>query len=134
LIRIKVNNELCVGCHVCELICSLQQTGEFNLKRSAIRISFDGLSPAKIQVCQQCPKAPCVKACPENALSQSEGVVHLERSNCCGCGECTSVCPYHAIFLDSSDDLALKCNLCNGSPVCVAFCPKEALFLEKKEV
>ena len=114
------------------MVCSLQQTGEFNLKRSSIRVATEALMPAKIYVCQQCKEAPCVDACAEHALSKFVECVELDRSKCSGCGDCVDACPFDAIHIDVADGLARKCDLCGGVPVCVEHCQKRALSYDQE--
>lgn len=129
--RLKVNENICVGCLACELVCSFQQTGEFNLKRSGIRILMEGMFPGEARVCRQCLPAPCMQACPVTAIQERDAIVELDREKCSGCGLCVEACPYQAIWIDPQDDRARKCNLCHGSPECVQYCPKTAIVLEK---
>jgi Fe-S-cluster-containing hydrogenase component 2 len=129
--RLKVNKKVCVGCLVCELVCSFKQTEEYNLKRSGIRILPEGMFPGEAQVCHQCVPAPCLEVCPAEAILHRGEFVDLDRGKCSGCGLCVEACPYAAITLDPQDGLARKCNLCGGSPECIAFCPKDAISIEE---
>jgi carbon-monoxide dehydrogenase iron sulfur subunit len=128
--RIVIDNKVCTGCHVCVLVCSYVHTGEFNMKRSAISVSTEGMLPGKVSVCQQCQKAPCIDVCPENAIKKYENVILLDREKCSGCGECIKACPFDAIFIDVMDRLARKCDLCGGATRCVEYCAKGAISLK----
>jgi tetrathionate reductase subunit B len=83
-------------------------------------------------VCRMCRKAPCVKACPTEALYQEEldGIVLVDESLCSGCGACEKVCPFEAIWINDALGIALKCDLCGGAPICVEHCPTQALAYE----
>jgi carbon-monoxide dehydrogenase iron sulfur subunit len=97
------------------------------MKRSAIRVPFEGKFPGKVQVCRQCSNARCVKVCPEKALERDRQSIRLDRSRCSGCGMCVEACPFNAIYLDPVDGLAVKCDLCNGKFMCVEYCQKQAI-------
>jgi len=45
-------------------------------------------------ICRHCEDAPCVSACPQNALKKVDG--DLKRSNylCTGCKTCILACPF----------------------------------------
>ena len=92
-------------------------------------------------MCQQCVDAPCLEACPQDALSRdaATGAVVLDAELCIQCGSCVRACVVGldkippndklAIRLDTETQLPLKCDLCMGDPQCVKFCPTEALRL-----
>jgi len=65
--------------------------------------------------------APCVKACPRNAIYEvAEGILAIDYDKCDGCGECAKACPYNAIELKAGK--AFKCDLCLSlfeAPQCV---------------
>jgi len=54
--RIKVDEERCSGCHLCEMVCSLFHLGMMNTERSAIRIQKDDLDTSLNLpiLCHQC--------------------------------------------------------------------------------
>ena len=60
----------CTGCRICELTCSEYNQGEYNPKRSFIRIMANDEASVYIPIldiqCKFCGK--CVDACPEAAL------------------------------------------------------------------
>jgi len=60
----------CVGCQLCEYICSYTKTGEFNAYRSRIRTVRAEEVLVTSVTCRTCEDAPCVIACPRDALSQ----------------------------------------------------------------
>jgi Fe-S-cluster-containing hydrogenase component 2 len=81
--------------------------------------------------CRFCEDAPCVKACPEKALAQSEktGILMVKDKQCKGCDWCVQACPHGGIMIHSDTGKAVACDLCEGEPKCVEFCPEEALDL-----
>jgi TPP-dependent indolepyruvate ferredoxin oxidoreductase alpha subunit len=124
----------CTGCVVCEYACSMEKEQVFNPLKSRIRaIRLDPLSNAAI-ACRACKEAPCVTACPEKALMQSDetGVVMVDENKCNGCGWCIEACEYGAITLHPNKQKVIVCDVCNGEPVCIQFCPEGALNLSGK--
>jgi TPP-dependent indolepyruvate ferredoxin oxidoreductase alpha subunit len=131
---VNCDPEKCVGCVICEYACSLEKEKVFNPVKSRIRaIRLDPLSNMAI-ACRACKEAPCVVACPENALAQSTetGVVTVDEAKCNGCGWCIEACEYGAITLHPHKQKVIVCDLCNGEPECVQFCPEGALSLSGK--
>jgi len=102
--------ELCIGCQLCEYICSYTKTGEFNSYRSRIRtVRVDEVLITAVS-CRTCENAPCVIACTRDALTQDSetGIIHI----------------------DPQKKLAEICNQCEDiedGPQCVKICPKDAL-------
>jgi carbon-monoxide dehydrogenase iron sulfur subunit len=108
----------------------------FNPTKSRIRVvrlnPFVNLAVA----CRLCADAPCVAACPRDALSQSEerGTILVDEEKCNGCGWCIEACDYGAIKLHPERKVAYVCDLCDGEPKCVEWCPEEALDFATKEI
>ncbi|MCR4407715.1 MAG: 4Fe-4S dicluster domain-containing protein [Anaerolineae bacterium] len=124
----------CVGCQFCEYICSYTKTGEFNTYRSRIRtVRAEEILITSI-TCRTCEDAPCVIACPRDALSQDPvtGIIHVDASRCDGCAWCVEACDFGAISINPETKLAEICDQCEDledGPQCVKWCPKEALSL-----
>ena len=126
---VTVNLDKCVGCRVCELVCSFKDTGEFNPSKSKIQvIGFEEVFSLPI-ACFQCEKPYCAEVCPTGAITRDEatGVVRVAKDRCTGCKICTLACPFGNIVFSSEAKVAVKCELCDGEPECVAFCPTGAL-------
>jgi len=85
--------------------------------------------------CRFCENAPCVKACKEKVLIQSEknGVLIIKESKCDACDWCIQACPYGGISHDPDKRTVISCDLCDGEPKCIEFCPEEALELLDEE-
>ncbi|MDN5358532.1 MAG: archaeal flagellar protein FlaI [Candidatus Diapherotrites archaeon] len=66
-------------------------------------------------------EAPCVVACPKDAIYEvADGVLAIDYDKCDGCGECVKACPHGAIVL--KEGKAFKCDLCLSlfdEPQCV---------------
>ena len=138
--RLKINPQRCLGCRSCELACALENDGVMATGRSRIAvISFMesrayGLPYHFPTTCRQCADAPCLTACPENALIRDRKGGHLLRidaEQCTGCRLCIGACPYGVIGFDRTSRKARKCELCHGNPACVRICPSGAIQLEQ---
>ncbi len=138
--RVYVKEEVCIGCHLCEVYCQLQHAQSKDLvkafkresPRSLPRVVVEEKGEVSFSVrCQQCDEAPCVYACLTGALTRdaAKGVIKVDEEKCAGCWTCILVCPFGAIRRDAKQRKTVKCDLCEGEnmPVCVANCPNEAL-------
>lgn len=138
--RVYVKEEVCIGCHLCEVYCQLQHARSSDLvkafKRESppplprLRVDEKGVVSLSVR-CQQCDDAPCIQACLTGALTRDpvSRLVAVDEERCVGCWTCLLVCPLAAIGQDTEQKRVLKCDLCQGEeiPVCVANCPNEAL-------
>jgi TPP-dependent indolepyruvate ferredoxin oxidoreductase alpha subunit len=126
--------EKCIGCDVCAYICSCEKEKVFNPVKSRIRsVRIDTLSNVAV-TCRTCKGAPCVAACPKDALRQSTetGTVTVDEEKCDGCGWCIETCKYGAITLHPNTRKAMVCDTCEGEPKCVQWCPEGALSFQGK--
>jgi len=131
---IACDPEKCVGCQICEYVCSHNKTGEFNTFRSRIRTVREHKILMTAVACRTCEDAPCVIACPRDALTQDSdtGVIRVDTGRCDGCAWCIEACDFGAISINPRTKLAEICDLCEDEedgPQCVKWCPKEALEL-----
>ena len=85
-------------------------------------------------LCQHCANAPCMKACPEDAIKgRDDGLVWIDPEHCTGCGLCEQACPYDVIYMNGELGIAQKCTGCahrvdEGSlPRCADICPHDAI-------
>lgn len=143
--RVYVNEEWCLGCHLCEYNCAFANSGKPNmavaLKGKPIfpNIHVEGDDKITYAVsCRHCEDPICVRSCIAGALSKSDaGVVQIDHSRCVGCYTCLLVCPYGALA-PGADGLMSKCELCLtnglGEPACVTGCPNRAIVYEEREV
>jgi len=129
--KLAVIPELCSGCRLCELACAIEHFGVNNPKKSAVRVLVTYPHPVVRMpvVCSQCKMPTCADACPVNALTRSNGVVHLNKEVCISCMKCVEACPFGAIYAHSDVDNPIKCDMCGGRPRCVEVCPKSAIRL-----
>ncbi len=142
--RIYVNEEWCLGCHLCEYQCAFANSGISDmvkaLKGKTIhpRIQVEGNNSVSFAVnCRHCSDARCVKGCISGALSRDkDGVVVIDTDKCVGCFTCILSCPYGAIMPSSDHSVVQKCQLCMdnqaGEPACVKGCPNRAIVYEER--
>jgi carbon-monoxide dehydrogenase iron sulfur subunit len=117
--KIRVENERCSGCHLCEMVCSLFHSGAINVEKSAIRIDKDDLDSSLNSpiLCRQCKEMKCLggeKA--DEALEKKKftwGAVRAKR------------CPFHALPIFG--EKVYHCDLCGGKPQCVKVCTPGAI-------
>ena len=143
LAHIKPRYDLCVGCGICEMECSMFHFGVINRKLSRIKIQKYLLPlPKSIQaVCAQCQpdqERKCENACPVDppVIYFDEKMLHIkvDAERCLGskCGKCAEACGADVIhFYPPNHDYALVCDLCEKDgkrkPHCVEACPAYAL-------
>jgi len=124
----------CNGCVVCEYVCSMEKEATYNPTKSRIKaVRLNTLSNIAL-ACRKCEDAPCVTACPKNALLQSteDKTIIIDEEKCNGCGWCIQACEYGSITLHPKTSKAMICDTCKGEPVCVQWCPESALSLKGK--
>ena len=140
--RVYVNEQWCLGCHLCEYNCAFTNSGQTNivkaLKGKSIfpRIHVEGEDKITFAVsCRHCEDPMCVKSCISGALSKKDGTVCIDRNKCVGCLTCILVCPYGAMSQDANGAVQ-KCELCMGNtcgePACVKGCPNRAIVYEER--
>lgn len=140
--RVYVNEQWCLGCHLCEYYCAFAGTGEDDMARALqdiqiqpnIRIE-EGDGVCFAVSCRHCEEPLCAKGCITGALSVTDGVITIDRDRCIGCYTCILSCPYGAVS-PSADGAVQKCELClqrgGGKPACVSGCPNGAIVYEER--
>ena len=134
---LNVDLDKCVGCRLCEMVCSLYHDGECSTTLSPIKIVRDHeFGHNLVRVCCQCEDAPCIDSCLPEALYRNgeTGAVLVDDELCNGCGVCIDACPISALFLDEAQDTLVKCDLCGGKPHCVKVCDTEAITLKEEDI
>jgi carbon-monoxide dehydrogenase iron sulfur subunit len=127
---ISVDPSKCTGCGICEYACTLEKNETVsNPLRSRIRTVRMMPMFNFALACRFCEDAPCVRACPEKALVQSEktGVLMVKEKQCKGCDWCIQACPHGGITLHPDTGVVVACDFCGGEPECIEACPEEAL-------
>lgn len=139
--KVYVNEEWCLGCHLCEYNCAFANSGLKDmataLKGKPIypRIHIEGSENISYAVsCRHCDDPICVNSCIAGAITKIDGVVKIDKNKCVGCHTCVLVCPYGSLSLSESGVMQ-KCELCtqNGcEPACVKGCPNRAIVFEER--
>ena len=124
-----IRAELCTGCSICQLACSLGRENEANPARSRIiikRMVMDGLMIPHI--CVNCKNPPCLEVCRRKAITKDSetGWVTIDKERCNNCTLCVAACPFSAILMTPEREVLL-CDVCGGNPRCVAMCPTGAI-------
>jgi len=151
-----IDVDKCSGCSLCVIACKDEHVGNGyapwtkpqpdighfwvgvqSMERGRIprvRVSYLPL------FCQHCAHAPCIEACPEDAIkTRDDGLVWIDAEACTGCGFCQKACPYGVIYMNEDLRVAQKCTGCahrvdEGSlPRCVEVCPHEAIVFGNEE-
>jgi len=119
------------------LACSIIKHGAFDPSLSRIRnVRIEPIVMLSV-TCRMCADAPCVLACPRNALTQDpdKGIILIDEELCDGCGWCIEACDFGAILLNAATKRVEICDLCADfdEPQCVVYCEKGALSLTTPE-
>ncbi|MBR4812659.1 MAG: 4Fe-4S dicluster domain-containing protein [Lachnospiraceae bacterium] len=141
--RVYVNEQWCLGCHLCEYNCAFANSGKKDMVTALAgkpiypRVHVEGHDNISYAVsCRHCKDPLCVKSCIAGALYRGEdGVIRIHRERCVSCYTCVLVCPYGAL-LPGEDGAMQKCELClsnsSGEPACVKGCPNRAIVYEER--
>ena len=143
--RLWIDEAACWGCQACEVAC--KQENDIPVGVKVIRVGET--EPADLDthrhnytytvtLCRHCADAPCVAACPAEAIEKRpDGIVVLDEATCTGCGACVEACPYGAIAFNETADVAMKCNMCFHRvekglvPACADnICPSHCIYFE----
>lgn len=140
--RVYVNEEWCLGCHLCEYNCAFANSGQKDMVKALKgvkihpRIQIEEMKGVSFAVsCRHCEEPLCVKACITGAMHLENGVIAIHKDRCVNCYTCILSCPYGAI-MPSEEGVVQKCELCtkneHGTPACVEGCPNNAIVYEER--
>lgn len=115
----------CTGCRLCELACSFFFYKAYNPKAARLRvIRFESGIDLPV-ACRHCHVARCQEACPEDAISRSsQGLIFVNVKKCTGCGACVEACPFGAMYMHPTLNVAINCIVCGE---CAKVCPVQTI-------
>lgn len=119
--KIKIDVSKCIGCRMCEVVCSLQHIeNTVNPKRSRIRVFQIGDL-----------FFPIIAGPYTDAECTSKHLVVIDGREYDACIFCRASCPAKPVFKEPDVDIPLKCDFCGEppDPQCVKVCFSEALTL-----
>ncbi len=127
--RIFIDLEKCYKCEKCVARCNYPYHPDNNGVLKLIEMGV------RETVCRKCEDAPCINACPNEALERLEdGRVKRYNMRCTGCGTCVVACPFGVIFHEIITYYDSQCDFCEGrEPLCVKTCPHGAIKYEEVE-
>lgn len=127
----------CIGCHACSVACKTEHDVALGIFRTRVRyLEKPGRTTLSFLplLCMHCRDAPCLPACPHEAIRRADdGRVLIDEDTCEGDRCCMDACPYGAIGTDPQTGIAEKCDLCENrtevglDPACVNACPTNVL-------
>jgi len=136
-----IDLEYCTGCQVCEVACKQENNLPAGIKWINVVTVGPRVVGRKLKMdfvpmrCFHCAKAPCIDACPTNAISKrTDGIVLIDAELCIGCTACFEACPFGVIQLHPETQVAQMCNLClhridaGLEPACVHHCPSKCMY------
>ncbi|WP_302826399.1 4Fe-4S dicluster domain-containing protein, partial [Anaerofustis stercorihominis] len=117
--RVYVNEEWCLGCHLCEYNCAIANNNEDRMMKARKErnfrpnINIEENKHIHFAVsCRHCDDAICLKSCISGALTKKDGLISVNKEKCIGCLTCVLVCPYGAVHPDEENGAVAKCEFC----------------------
>lgn len=122
--KFYIDTRRCIECGGCEVACKNENNVPPGIARIRVVTVNEG-EPGETNVsipCMHCSKAPCVSVCPVDALfHRPDGIVHVNKETCIGCGYCLYACPFGAPQFPTASPFGArgvmdKCTYCAGGP------------------
>jgi molybdopterin-containing oxidoreductase family iron-sulfur binding subunit len=98
-----IDTARCIGCGACTIACKSENSTPGDVWYAPVLEVETGTYPdAKMEylpvLCNHCEDAPCLKACPTQALvRRDDGIVIADDDDCIGSRGCMAACPYGAL-------------------------------------
>jgi len=124
-----IHPDLCTGCRMCEMACSIHHTHTARPTQLRIRVAYSSDASFSPVPCLHCEEAYCLDVCPVNALVRDgdTAVIKVVDEDCIACMLCIDACPYGGITYSEEKGVVIKCDLCGGDPACAAYCAPGAI-------
>ena len=124
-----IDAELCTGCRMCEMACSIHHYQAARPTQLRIQVAYESDHSFSPVPCIHCPEVHCLEACAFDALVREEslGIIRVVDENCTSCMLCIDACPYGGITYSEDKGCIVKCDLCDGEPACAAYCAPGAI-------
>ena len=132
-----INPDLCTGCRMCEVACSIHHTHTARPTQLRIKVAYASDASFSPVPCIHCEEAYCMDVCPVNALVRDgdTAVIKVVDEDCIACMLCIDACPYGGITYSEEKGVVIKCDLCGGDPstgsgpgpACAAYCAPGAI-------
>ncbi len=130
--KLILDKEKCIGCKICELVCSAKHQGVFNPQKAHLKITDSYTKTGREQEMKTCTLCKdCIASCPVEAITFNGNWLVIDDGLCTGCGQCVDACPEGAIYLNSGGIAAVP-DFCEGAPLCVEWCPRQAIRKEEE--
>ncbi len=148
----------CNGCYNCQIACKDEHVGndwspiarpqplqgQFWMRvQDKVRGSVPKVKVSYLpMICQHCDNAPCIAACPNQAIyKRPDGIVLIDPKKCKGSRKCIAKCPYEGvIYFNEALNIAQKCTFCAhlidkgwNETRCSDACPTGALIFGEEE-
>ncbi len=116
--------KLCINCKACEVACKEENGILLGADKHRLWIDVKepegdyealqrGVAECMQMQCQECEDAPCLKACPNDAIYRDDnGIVRLYENKCDLTLDCVRACPYDARYVDDRKKITDKCIFC----------------------
>lgn len=121
--RLLIDLDRCSKCEECGALCSYIQHPANNGITSMREFAHFAIQ------CRRCYDAPCVAACPWEALElQNTNMLKRYMMRCTSCKSCSTACPFGVIYPETIPFIIARCDLCLGrlkedvSPICLESC------------
>lgn len=122
------DDDNCIGCKTCEMVCSTYHEDTINPKKARIGIEGEYEKGFTVHACIRC--GTCEEVCPEDAIYEVNGYYQIDQSKCTNCEDCVEACPESCIFTHPDFSTPKICNFCGE---CVEACPVDILKIEGLE-
>lgn len=133
-----IDLDICSDCEDCGVLCSYIKHPQNNGVTSLREFAHFAI------VCRRCDDAPCVAACPWEALElQPANQLKRYMMRCTSCKSCSRACPFGVIYAETIPFVTARCDFCLGrlkaeeEPICLQACTKGGIkygeFTEKIE-